>query len=168
MQDFRTIIREYHPIFFKISRSYTDQEADFEDLYQEMLVQVWRSLPRFEGNAKLSTFLYRVALNTAMDFQKKSSRQKKRFEAPGDLPHLPVEDGFEVAETQQEKLGLLYRCIRSLKKEDRSLILLYLEEKSYEEISEIVGISKSNVGVKLMRIKRKLHQRLTEQGYERI
>jgi RNA polymerase sigma-70 factor (ECF subfamily) len=168
MQDFRGIIREYHPIFYKISRSYTDQEADFEDLYQEMLVQVWRSLPRFAGQSKLSTWLYRVALNTAMDFQKKRKRRMKRIEAREELPQAVHEDHGGLQIEQQEHLSLLYHCIRKLKEEDRSLILLHLEEKSYEEISEIMGLTKSNVGVKLMRLKRKLQQLLTEHGYERI
>jgi RNA polymerase sigma-70 factor (ECF subfamily) len=162
MEDFDAIVKEFHPIFYKISRAYTDNDADFEDLFQEMLIQVWSSYKKFRGDSKLSTWLYRVALNTALSFQKKN-RKTRNLEPLQDYPEVESD-----SETDQQKIDLLYQCIRLLEKDDRSLILLQLEGKSYEESSEILGISTSNVGVKLMRIRKKLEKLLKEQGYGRV
>ena len=144
-------------ILYKIARSYTKDKADFEDLYQEMLVQLWQSYPRFEGKSKLSTWMYRVALNTAMTFVKKQRKHKERSQAIGfqQLSDNPFER--QAAEqTHQAKLDLLYASIKQLKKEERAIVLLHLEGKQYDEIAAIIGITTSNVGVKLLRAKKKL------------
>ena len=163
MQDFEQIIKDFHPIFYKISRAYTDSEDDFNDLFQEMLIQVWTSYKNFRNESKLSTWLYRLALNTALSFQRKN---KKVNVATYEVP-IVADDNSEAVEREQ-RIELLYICIRELAKDERSLILLQLEGKSYDEMSEILGITTTNVGVKLGRIKKKLQSLLNEKGYGRI
>ena len=156
MKDFESIIDDYHPIIFKISRSYTDNEDDFQDLYQEIRIQIWNSLSRFQGRSQLSTFIYRVALNTSMVFVRNEKRRRKKVEqAINEYDQTPE----SVPDTEP-----LFRAIRLLNKDDRSLIILHLEEKSYQEIAEILGITKSNVGVKLTRIKKKLYTIIKEES----
>jgi RNA polymerase sigma-70 factor (ECF subfamily) len=160
MQDFQQIIKDHHAILFKIGRVYSDEE-DFDDLYQEMLIEIWKSLKNFGGQSKLSTWLYRVALNTAMSY----NRVKKRRWLPkvdfSKAENAPIEQSDHKQE-EEAQIDKLLTSIQQLKKDDRSIILLYLEEKSYDEISEIVGISKSNVGVKINRIKKRLFEQLSE------
>lgn len=165
MDQFKRIIQEYHPILFKIGRAYTDNEFDFEELYQEMLIQLWRAMPSFLEQAKLSTFIYRVALNTALTFKRGRDRRRKRV-LFGKMPKdIPEDDQVSAKKVQEQQIDLLYEAIRSLKPENRSLILLNLEGHSYEQIAEILGISASNVGVKLLRTRKKLSKILNANGY---
>lgn len=128
---------------------------DREDLFQEIALQLWNSIPKFRSDAKETTWIYRVALNTAMQWNRK---EKKRLSSliPLETKHylLPGNDRYE-----NEDLAWLYAEIRQMGNVDRSLILLYLDGVSYQEIAEILGISNSNVGVKLNRIKNKLIKR---------
>ncbi|MEQ8237608.1 MAG: sigma-70 family RNA polymerase sigma factor [Cyclobacteriaceae bacterium] len=154
--NFEHIIKEYHPMIYKICRVYADI-IDFEDLYQEVLVNIWKSLKNFQGKSKLSTWIYRVTLNTAMTYYRnEKKRQTKTDEFSVEIPSLQDDDSGE----KEKQIEHLYNAISQLKKEDRSVIILYLEEKSYEEISEITGLTISNVGVKINRIKKKLFELL--------
>ncbi|MFK7775141.1 MAG: RNA polymerase sigma factor [Saprospiraceae bacterium] len=169
-KDFKHIIDEYNGILYKIARSFTLGEADFKDLYQEMLIQLWQSYGRFRGESKISTWIYRVVLNTALTFQKKQKRQQSNnpidnisFKIP-DQGRAGVEQVFE----KEKKIELLYKCINHLGKDERAIILLHLDEKKYDEIAEILGLTTSHVGVKLLRIKKQLFKLLNEQGYGRI
>ena len=167
--DFKNIVDEYNGILYKIARSYTMEEADFKDLYQEMLIQLWQSFDRFKGDAKISTWIYRVSLNTALTFQKKQKR--KLSTNPIDKVSYKIVEtgsvGEELNYQKEKKVELLYQCVNLLKKDDRAIILLHLEEKKYDEIAEIIGITTSHVGVKLLRIKKQLFQLLKEHGYGR-
>lgn len=151
-QDFyKTSILPYAPIIMKICRAYTDSQEDYEDYYQEICLQIWKSRNNFKGNSQWSTWIYRISLNVCLTFLKK----KKRMEV------LPSEEKVAGA-VQEEKyfsdksLQLLYAAIKQLSEIDRAVILLYLEEKSYQEISEILGTSSNNVGVRINRIKKRL------------
>lgn len=154
--DFESLIADNHPIIYKICRVYSGQE-DFEDLYQEVLINLWKSFQSFEGRSRVSTWLYRVALNTALTYARNEKRRKGKVSRE-QLPPVPDAEG-EAAEREQ-KIERLYDAISQLRAEDRSLILLYLEEKSYQEIASITGLTTSNVGVKLNRVKKKLFQLL--------
>lgn len=168
--DFKAIIKDYNAILFKIGRSYTNTEEDFQDLYQEILIQLWQALKNFQSKAKLSTFIYRVALNTAITYR--TRKKKKQLTQSIDEQLISsakiTDDSSSTPEDQSAKVQLLYRCINMLKKDDRAVILLHLEGQSYEEIAEITGITANNVGVKLNRIKKKLYQLLQTYGYARI
>lgn len=155
MADFKSVIEQHHPIIYKICRIYAPK-ADFEDLYQEILISIWKSLNAFKGQAKLSTWVYKVALNTAISYHH-SAKRKGWTSWLGLSPFLksediPVEDSIET----KNDLDHLYWAIRQLKKEDRSIILLYLESYKQSEIADIIGITENNVAVKINRIKKKL------------
>lgn len=163
--DFDKIIKTHYGILFKVARSYTSNKDDFDDLYQEILIQIWTSLSKFKNQSKISTWLYRVALNTALTFVKKDKKEKSKF---SDVPLENQKAYYDSERTtvSQDKISSLYKCINLLNKSDRAIILLYLEKCSYEEIAEIVGISVNNVGVKISRIKTKLHELLKANHYE--
>ena len=150
--DFEELIREFHPMMYKICRVYASDE-DFDDLYQEVLISLWKSYSTFKGDSKLSTWVYRVVLNTALTYHRNEKRAKSKFgwfvdKIPDAIEEIPVPP-----KNQVEKL---YQAIGQLPKLDRSVVLLYLEEKTYDEISEIMGITPTNVGVKINRIKKRL------------
>jgi RNA polymerase sigma-70 factor (ECF subfamily) len=133
---------------------YTSNLADKEDLYQEICLQLWRSFGNYRGDSKLSTWLYRVALNTAIS----SVRKRKRFI---DTVELDPERHFQVKDSDKlEATSKLMKAIYRLENIDRAIILLWLEEKKYEEISEITGLSKSAVSVRLVRVRKKLEENL--------
>lgn len=154
------MIDAHHGILYKIGRSFTSNESDFKDLYQEMLIQLWQSFDRFKGNSKRSTWMYRVALNTAMTFSKKHQKYQTEEASEATLSTIS-DDPFterEYQKDQQDQINRLYQAINMLKKEERVIVLLHMEGKQYDEISEIIGITTSNVGVKLLRSKKKLLQ----------
>ncbi|MEN0007030.1 MAG: sigma-70 family RNA polymerase sigma factor [Bacteroidota bacterium] len=168
-QQFQQLIDEYNGILYKIGRSYTRDEEDFKELYQEMLVQLWSAYGRFRGDAKVSTWLYRVALNTAITYQKKKKRLKVQELEPKAY-RLADTSAAQLALEQQRasQVELLYHCIYQLKKDDRAIILLHLEEKSYQEMADILGITVNHVGVKINRARKRLFRLLQAEGYERI
>ena len=109
--DFKNIVDEYNGILYKIARSYTTEEADFKDLYQEMLIQLWQSFERFKGESKVSTWIYRVSLNTALTFQKK--QKKKLSTNPIDNVSYKIAEVSGVGEVvfqKEKKIELLYKC----------------------------------------------------------
>ena len=168
MENFKAIIDEYHPILYKIGRSYTRHRADFDDLYQEMLIQIYQSLKSFRGESRMSTWLYRVALNTAMTFNRNNHKRQNEV-AEADIARLErQEEPISEARKTDWDVEMLYEAIHELKKDDRAMILLHLEGKQYCDIADIMGISKTNTGVKLMRIRKRLQTILTRKGYERI
>ena len=150
-------LQEYGGIQIKIARSFAANSEDQRDLLQEMYLQLWRSIESFAAQSKASTWIYRVCLNTAMTWQR-SEKRRHRFLNSVDLPdfYAPPE-----RPANAPLLDALYAAIRELRSVDRALILLYLEERSYREIGEIIGISESNTGVRLQRIKRELAERLS-------
>lgn len=163
---FHEIITRHKGIFLKIARTYCRNEADRQDLVQDMMIQVWRGLPRYNSSYPLSTWLYRVALNTAISFYRRQRRTIQASLPVLDVSLLLTDDGVD---PQQAQLKLLELFITSLNDLDKALILLYLDEKSYAEIAQIMGISVSNVGTKLGRIREKLREKFsnhTTDGYE--
>lgn len=157
--DFETTIRENSKILHKFCRIYTDNADDYEELFQQMMIQIWRSMENFRGDAKVSTFIYRICINTALSNRAKLNRSKKKFvPLDGKVFIQPEED-----KTQDEQLNKLYAAIRELKTVDRAIIGLYLEERTYDEIAEILGISKTNVATRLMRLKRKIIERFNNE-----
>ncbi|MFK7905583.1 MAG: RNA polymerase sigma factor [Chitinophagales bacterium] len=169
-KQFKNIIDQHNGILYKIGRSYTTEEADFKDLYQEMLIQLWKSLDKFQGNSKVSTWMYRVALNTALTYRRKRKREKKSdtLDHIGEKVACVGTAGIEAMNQKEQKIELLYKCINLLKKEERAIILLHLDGKKYEEIAEIIGLTKNHVGVKIKRIKDRLQRLLKENNYGRI
>ena len=148
-------ILPYAPIIIKICRAYTDCQEDYEDYYQEVCLQIWKSRDNFKGNSKWSTWIYRITLNVCLTLLKK----KKRIQVEASeekLPEIPEEPNY----FSDKDLLLLYQSIKKLSEVDRGIILLYLEEKSYQEIADITGTSSNNIGVRITRIKKRLKKLL--------
>jgi RNA polymerase sigma-70 factor (ECF subfamily) len=154
---FQRWLAEHGGTVLKVARAYTLSEADCQDLAQEILLQVWRSLPHFQGRASAPTWCYRVALNTALGWRRSERRRKARQQPLLEIEHVPAggPDGGQQLQ-QREAAERLYAAIRQLPGADAALVLLYLDDLSYRQIAEVLGISESNVGVKLSRAKRAL------------
>lgn len=151
---FLQLLSQNQGIIGKVCSIYCNQREDYEDLFQEITYHAWKGYPSFRGDAKFSTWLYRIALNTAI-----SSFRKKRPKL--DLvPVLPDTNTHQPAEQKEQQQQLLW-AIKLLNEGERAIIALYLDEISYQEIAEIIGISENNVGVKINRIKTKLHKILS-------
>jgi RNA polymerase sigma factor (sigma-70 family) len=156
---FVDVLNNHRGLIYKVCNFYCDDPEDRKDLFQEIVLQIWKSWGSFRHESALSTWMYRIALNTAITHFKKTRRVVKPISATGiDMPDL--DDGLAAEEGLQQ----LSKAIEHLDKIDKSIILLYLEEKSYEEISEITGLSKSNVGARINRIKTKLAQTINPQA----
>ena len=155
--EFEQTVKENVGVLHKLCRVYTFNRDEYEELFQEMLVQIWRSTGNFRGEAKVSTFIYQICINTALSFRAKIVRHKKRFEPlDGKIFIQPALDT-----EKDERLQKLYAVIRELKPIDRAIVSLYLDDKSYEETAEILGISKTNVATRLMRLKKNLTEKLS-------
>lgn len=149
-------ILPYAGIIIKICRAYTNSQEDFEDYYQEVCLQIWKSRDNFQEQSSWSTWIYRLSLNVCLTLLKKSKRSKGHF-ASDSLPDITIE---ETKAFDDDSLNQLYGAIRQLSEIDRGVILLYLEEKSYQEIADIIGTNANNVGVRISRIKERLKKAL--------
>lgn len=154
--DFIAIIKQNEGIIFKISKAYAKDNEDQKDLYQEIVYQLWKSFEGFRNEAKVSTWIYRVALNTSISHL--NQRKKKGSSVPIDFEQLNIAD--ETDSLMEERMNMLYTQIKQLNIIDRGIILLFLEGKNYEEIAKITGFTKTNVGTKLNRIKQKLKTKI--------
>ena len=143
----------------KVARAYTLTPEECQDLAQEILLQAWRSLPNFEHRANAATWFYRVALQTAMNWQRKDMPRRKRQQPLLDVQVVAAEMSNSAEHAQhREIVDQLYKAIHQLPKGDAALVLLYLDELSYREMADVLGISESNVGVKLNRAKKALSE----------
>jgi RNA polymerase sigma factor (sigma-70 family) len=158
-QAFLQLIQDNKGILFKISHSYCRNRSDREDLMQEIVYQLWKSGHQFDGNHKFSTWMYRIALNVAISFYRRQHRSGLKIALGADLHLMELEDRPDGSEEMEEKLDLLQQFISELGELEKALMILYLEEKSYGEIAEILGITETNVATKLSRIKARLKQR---------
>lgn len=154
-------ILPYVEIIIKICRAYTDTQEDFEDYYQEVCLQIWRTRHNYNGKAEWSTWIYRLSLNVCMTLLKKRRTKRKHFssaEVKTELLHAR-----EDTKREQAPIAQLYKAIRQLSEVDRAVILLYLEEQPYKEIAEIMGTNPNNIGVRIKRIKTRLKKLLDGQ-----
>ncbi len=151
-EDFVNIITRNQGIIHKVCSVYCDNEEDRKDLFQEILAQLWKSFSSFRNEAKFSTWMYRVSLNTAITSFKRGKRKPDQ---------VPMESSFQIVDNSrdeelEENIKLLYKAIAKLSGVEKSIVLLYLENKPYEEIAEITGITQNYVRVKMNRVKKKL------------
>jgi len=153
--EFVQLIRDNNGLILKVCNLYAATVQDRQDLYQEIVIQLWRSLPKFRNESKLTTWMYRVALNTAIS----DYRKQQRTIATTDL-NLFTKEIAEQAEynDKEEKLKSLYNAIGHLPEIEKAIVMLYLDDKSYEEMEDILGINQNNLRVKMNRIKEKLRQ----------
>ncbi len=164
---FMNWLGEHGSSVMKVARAYTLTSEECQDLAQEILLQAWRSLPKFEGKASAATWFYRVALQTAMNWHRKDKPRRSRQQPLLEVQTLATE-GVDSAEQAQHRdtVEQLYKAIKRLPKTDAALVLLYLDELSYREMSEVLGISESNVGVKLNRAKKALSELMEGRSHE--
>jgi len=157
--NFTHLIEENQGIIHKICRIYTDDEFSHEDLFQEIVLQLWRSFDSFKGDSKFSTWMYRVSLNTAIIL----IRKKNRTITTSSIEHqiIPFDNNDYDAESE-ERLQLLYAAIKLLNDVERALVLMYLEDLPYKDIAETLGISEVNARVKMNRVKIKLKDIITK------
>jgi len=146
------IIKENEGIIYKVARVYTNCREDEQDLYQEVVYQLWKCFGSFRNESKISTWMYRIALNTAISFLNKEKKKGGQVPIDDDLLNKP-----DTPDTlMQERSEALFARIKQLNEIEKGIVLLYLEGKTYDEIATITGFTTSNVGTRLGRIKQKL------------
>ncbi|RXG32341.1 RNA polymerase sigma factor [Leeuwenhoekiella marinoflava] len=154
-KEFVEIIQKNESILYKMMRLYADTKEDQKDLYQEIVYQLWKGFNTFRSDAKVSTWIYRIALNTALLHLKNKKRKGHKTSLAGIV--LVAENYDPILE---ERIKTLYTSIKTLGEVDKGIIFLFLEGKKYEEIAAITGISASNVGTRMARIKEKLNKKI--------
>jgi RNA polymerase sigma-70 factor (ECF subfamily) len=165
---FRRWLGEHTGLLVKVVRSFADGPADQDDLFQEILLQVWLSMPNFRGDSKPTTWLYRVAFNTALYWKRNEKKQRYWQGSPSISDVAAPHASSAEAERNDRLVDQLYATIRALPPAKRALVVLFLDGFSYREIAEVVGISESNVGVSLNRIKKELAASVKEEDDERL
>jgi len=152
-KEFLLMLEQYLSIIVKIVNVYTHNNQDRKDLMSDIVFELWKSYPKFRNDAKISTWLYRVALNIALKTKRKRDNNKLLF-----VEELLSFDNSTFSDTSEEKntINLLYRCIEELNPINKAIVLLYLDDRSNEEISEITGLSRTNISTRLSRIREQL------------
>jgi RNA polymerase sigma-70 factor (ECF subfamily) len=159
--EFTDLLRQHAKLIHKVAFAYCREASDREDVVQEIAVQLWRSRDRYDERRKQTTWVYRIALNVAISFHRRERRHRER--RLSDEGHLITVAATPEAEPGQE-LELLLRCIDDLSALDKALVLLYLDGNDHASIAEVLGISVSNVGTKLHRIKDRLRVAFEERA----
>ena len=159
-KDFINTLEQHQKIVHKVCMLYTQTENDHQDLFQEILLQLWKAFPKFRGESKITTWIYKIALYTALGSLKKEKRKQKAVE---DYKNIMIDASSN--DQVDDRLEALQQVINKLAQMEKAIIMLYLEEKSYKEISEIMGITENNVGVKINRIKKKIKEELKVQPW---
>lgn len=151
--NFVALLTQHQNIVHKVCRLYTNNQEAHNDLFQEITIQLWKAFPKFRGDAKFSTWMYRVGLNTAITLYRKNKRRIKTQEFDALQFKIKAED---YDDTEEQQLKQLYKAIHQLNDIEKALVFLYLEDKNYKEISDTMGISEVNARVKMNRVKTKL------------
>lgn len=154
-KEFVEVIQDNEGILYKMTRLYANNKEDQKDLYQDIVYQLWKAFNTFRGDAKLSTWIYRIALNTALLYLKNKKRKGYNTSLDG---IVLINENYDPV--LQERLEILYAHIREFGEVDKGIVFLFLEGKKYEEISDITGMSTSNIGTRMARIKEKLNKQI--------
>jgi RNA polymerase sigma factor (sigma-70 family) len=159
-QQFQELLERHRGILYKVANTYTRDAHDIADLVQEIATQAWRAFKKYDGVRPFSTWLYRIALNVAISFRRSGGHHEQHL-VPFDaqLHDVATNDAKE----SDDRVRGLYRCIDALDPLDRALLLLYLEERSYREIADILGLSETNVATKLGRLKLRIRNDMSEE-----
>ncbi len=153
--NFEKQVKEHELLIYKVCRIYGKTDADRQDIFQEIIIQLWNAYPKFKGQSKFSTWLYRVAINTAISGLRKRKNFIESYE-PATLPTQIMDSNPN--QHLEEQLQQLYTAIEQLNEIEKAIVMLYLEDKTYEEMEDILGINSGNLRVKMNRIKEKLRQ----------
>jgi RNA polymerase sigma-70 factor, ECF subfamily len=163
---FKDWLIERRGAVLKVARAYTLTAEDSQDLAQEILLQVWRSLPQYQGHASAATWCYRVALNTALAWRRKERRRHTRQRPLPNGENLPAAGDIAREGARRDLVERLYGAIRRLPGAEAALVLLHLDGLSYRQMAEVLGVSEGNVGVKLNRAKKALGELMKEEPHE--
>lgn len=152
---FLSALEENQEKLFRICSIYSEDDEDAKDLFQEVLVHVWRSMSTFKGDSAIGTWMFRIALNVCLRFKSKHTKNQKRFIR---LDSITIANfgSAENNEQEIEKLNSLRKCVKILNESDKAIVALYLEGLAYREISSVLGLSENHIAVKIKRIKSKL------------
>jgi RNA polymerase sigma-70 factor, ECF subfamily len=164
---FKSFLEDHQGVIAKVARAYTSTTDDFQDLVQEILLQLWRSLPSFEQRSSASTWMYRVALNTALLWRRNARNRSGCRQPVFDIGEIPAGGADSAGQAEdRELIERMYAAIQQLTPSDTALVLLYLDGLSYRQMAEVLGLTESNVGVKLNRAKKELSQLMKDAGHE--
>jgi len=161
-KEFLHLIDQHSGILYKVSRMYMDIQSDQEDLRQDIIFQLWKSIHTFKGNSQFSSWMYRVAINTAITYFKVEKRRPDKTELN---TNFDIEDSL-FDDTKNNQLAHFYKAVKSLNKIEKAIILLFIEGYSHKEIGKQLGLSDGNTRVKLNRTKQKIKALIKTQGYE--
>jgi RNA polymerase sigma factor (sigma-70 family) len=159
-KQFIGILKEHKRLLYKVVYLYCRDSEDRKDLEQEIIIQLWKSLKNYNQEFKLSTWIYKIALNVAISYYRRDVKRKETNE-PYDENIFQIAEDDDNAEENINKRELLYKFINKLDELNKAIIILYLDDKSYKEISEIIGLTETNVGTKINRIKSKLKESIS-------
>lgn len=164
---FEDILADYQDHLFRMAWSYTNNPEDHEDLFQNILLQIWESLKSFKSKSSIGTWVYRVALNTCFSYLRRANSNVYSYNNTDDrlsgiISGVDIENDI----IRNEELRILHNCINKLSVIEKTLITLYLDEIKYNEIARIMGVSEKNVSVKLSRIKKKMNNMIKEEKDE--
>ncbi|HVW99932.1 MAG TPA: sigma-70 family RNA polymerase sigma factor [Candidatus Babeliaceae bacterium] len=154
-KEFEELVKEHELLIRKVCRVYAREWQDKQDLFQEIVIQLWKSYPTFKGQSRISTWMYKVAIYTAISGLRKQ-KNLIRYAEPGTLPQSASDVQYD--DTKDKQLEYLYKAIAQLNEIEKAIVMLYLEDKSYADMEEILGIGEGNLRVKMSRIKDKLRQ----------
>jgi len=164
--EFTARLAEHRGIIHRVANAYAFSPEERDDLVQEICLQLWRSFPRYDRERLFSTWMYRVALNTAISYGRATRARTRRQVSLDDVTEGPT--AVARANEDDDRLGSLHRYLRTLPKLERALVILYLEDRTYREIAEVLGISETNVGTKINRLKAQMrHEMAREQETQR-
>lgn len=153
-KDFAKLIKDNQGLIIKVSRLYTNSLEDEQDLFQEIVLQLWRSYDTFKGQSKISTWMYRVALNTAITLFRKKTKSPQTDE----LMDFHASGFLEDDDEKQQQISLLYKVVKMLPQVERAIVMMYLDDLPYRDIAENLGITEVNARVKMNRLKKTLKQ----------
>lgn len=160
-EKFLSVIQDNKKLIYKVCNLYCKDSEDRKDLQQEIIIQIWRSFETYNEKYKLSTWLYKIALNTAISFYRKESRRDQKHSSEDEIIHVIYNNADSPDEELDRKIEMLYKYINEFNKLDRALMILYLDNYGYKEISEILGITETNVATKISRIKNNLKKQFS-------
>lgn len=161
-KQFLALVQKHKGILHKVGRMYMDTLEDREDLHQEIIIQLWKSYPNFKGQSEFSTWMYRVAVNTAITYFKKEKRRSDTFSY--DIAKEPEQENYDPEKDKQ--LEIFYKAVQHLSPVEKAVILYFMEGLSHKEVGMQLGISEVNARVKLNRTKEKLQNIIKKLGYE--
>ena len=159
-EQFIGILKDHKRLLYKVIYSYCRDSDDRKDLEQEIIIQLWKSLKNYNQEFKLSTWIYKIALNVAISYYRRDVKRKETNQ-PYDKTIFQIAEEDDYTEESKNKREILYKFINKLDELNKAIIILYLDEKSYKDISEIIGLTETNVATKINRIKRKLKESIS-------